>query len=87
MSTRRRLARERLEIYLVYLILAYQRLILISGLIMLAFGIAAMFTNLLVACMMLVSAIFLLLVGASYNVALFTARLAAWIGTLGRQDD
>lgn len=45
MSNRRRLARERLEIYLVYLILAYRRLILIGGLLLLAYALAIMFTG------------------------------------------
>jgi hypothetical protein len=35
----------------------------------------------------LLPAIFLLLLSNSYNVALYTARLGAWLGTLGRQDD
>lgn len=45
MSNRRRLARERLEIYLVHLILMYRRLVLIGGLILLIFAIAILFIN------------------------------------------
>lgn len=43
MSNRRRLAREQLEYYLVYLILAYQRLILIVGLLLLGYAIVSIF--------------------------------------------
>ncbi len=82
MSNRRRLARERLEYYLVYLILAYGRLILIAGLLLLVYAVAAMIIYPLVGSATLVPAIFLLLLSNSFNVTLYTARLGAWIGTL-----
>lgn len=87
MSNRRRLACERLEYYLVYLILAYQRLILIVGLIMLVYAIANIFLNRIAGFAALLPAIFLLLLGNSYNAVVYTARLGAWIGTLWRYDD
>jgi hypothetical protein len=87
MSNRRRLARERLEYYLVYLILAYRRLTLIVGLLLLAYAIATMFVNPLAGATVLLPAIFLFLLSYSFNVALYTARLGAWIGTLWRYDD
>lgn len=87
MSNRRRLARERLEIYLVHLILAYRRLIFIVGLLLLVYAIATMFMNQLEGYATLIPAIFLLLLSNSFNVALYTARLGAWIGTLWRHDD
>ncbi len=87
MSNRRRLARERLEIYLVHLILAYRRLILITGMVLLVYAFVTMFTYPLAGNTVLLPAIFLLLLSNSYNVALYTARLGAWIGTLWRHDD
>ncbi len=87
MSNRRRLARERLEYYLVYLILAYRYLILIVGLLLLVYAIATMYTNPLAGATVLVPAIFLLLLGNSYNIVVYTARLGAWIATLLRNDD
>ena len=87
MSDRRRLARERLEIYLVHLLLAYRRLILIVALLMLTYATAILFINPLLGIVSLLPALYLLLLSNSYNVALYTARLGAWIGTLGRQDD
>jgi len=87
MSNRRRLARERLEIYLVHLLLAYRRLFIIIALLMLAYATAILFINLLLGIITLLPALYLLLLSNSYNVALYTARLAAWIGTLGSQDD
>jgi hypothetical protein len=87
LSNRRRLARERLEYYLVYLILAYRRLILIVGLILLVFAIANIFLNRIAGFAALLPAIFLLLLGNSYNVVVYTARLGAWIATLwGKKD-
>jgi hypothetical protein len=87
MSNRQRLARERLEIYLVHLLLAYRRLIFIVGLLLLMYAIAAIFINSLVGFAALLPAAYLLLVSSSYNVTLYTARLGAWIGTLGREKD
>jgi len=86
-SNRRRLARERLEIYLVHVILAYRQLLLICGLLLLVYAIAVVFIAPLVGFAILVPAVFLLMLSNSYNVALYTARLGAWIGTLGRYDD
>ncbi len=87
MSNRRRLRRERLEIYLVHLFLAYRRLILIGGLLLLVYAIAALMINPLVAFASLLPAIYLLLLGCSYNAALYTARLVAYLSILGRYDD
>jgi hypothetical protein len=87
MSNRRRLARERLEIYLVHLLLAYRRLIFIVGLLLMMYAIATLFINSLVGFAALLPAAYLLLVSSSYNVTLYTARLGAWIGTLGREKD
>lgn len=87
MSNRRRLARERLEIYLVHLLLAYRRLILITGLILLVVAMAAFFINLVVGYLALAPAIYLLLLSSSYDVILYTARVVSWIGTLGSKDD
>ena len=87
MSNRRRLAREKLEYYLVYLILAYRRLILLAGLIVLVYAIAILFINLASGYFLLAPAVFLLLLSNSFNMALYTARFAAWMVTLWPPDD
>ncbi len=87
MPNRQRLARERLEIYLVHLLLAYRHLILIGGLLLLVYAILAMVASAVTGFASLVPAVFLLLLGSSYPVVLYTARLGAWIGTLWRHGD
>jgi hypothetical protein len=87
MSNRRRLARERLEIYLLHLLLAYRPLIFIVGLILLLYAFAALFTNSLVAFASLLPALYLLLLSNSYPTVLYTARLGAWIATLWRHEE
>jgi hypothetical protein len=87
MSKRGRLARERLEIYLVHLILAYRRLILIVGMLLLIYAGASLFVNQLAGYSALLPAIFLIVLGNSFNVVLYTARLGAWLATLWREDD
>ena len=87
MSNRRRLARERLEIYLVHLLLAFRPLILISGLLLMAYVFVTVFIYPFAGYVVLVPSVYLILLGSSYNIALYTARLGAWIGTIGRHDD
>jgi hypothetical protein len=87
MSNRRRLARERLEIYLVHLLLAFRPLILLSGLLLLAYVFVTVFIYPFAGYAVLVPSVYLILLGSSYNIALYTARLGAWIGTIGRHDD
>lgn len=87
MSNRRRLARERLEIYLVHLLLAYRRLIFIIALLMLAYAIIILFIKPLLGFVSLLPALYLLLLCNSYNITLYTARLVAWIATLGSHED
>jgi hypothetical protein len=87
MSNRRQLRRETLEVYLVHLILAYRPLILVFGLALLVYAIAAMFKNPLAGYVILLPAAFLLLLSNSFHVVLYTARLGAWLGTLWRQND
>ena len=87
MSNRRQLARERLEIYLVHLLLMYRRFTLIVGLLLLAYAIVTIFVDRIAGFATLFPAIFLLLLGNSYNFVVYTARLGAWIATLWRQED
>lgn len=87
MSNRRRLARERLEIYLVHLILMYRRLTLIVGLLLLAYAVTTIFVNQVAGFAALIPAIFLVVLGNSYNAVVYTARVGAWIGTLWRHDE
>jgi hypothetical protein len=87
MSNRRRLARERLEIYLVYLLLMYRHHIWVSGVLLLGLTLAIMVTNSWAGFTILLPAIFLILLSNSYRVTLYTARLGAWIATLFRDED
>jgi len=65
MPNRRWLAREQLEYYLVYLLLAYLRLIMIAGLLLLVYAIATMFMNLSTGIMISIPAIYLLMLSNS----------------------
>lgn len=86
MSTRRRLAREKLEVYLVHLILSYRRILLVVGFILLMYVAAMVFINPSAGILMLIPAIFLLLTGSSFTFVLFIARAIAWLGTLQEED-
>jgi hypothetical protein len=87
MSNRRQLARERLEIYLVHLLLAYRWLIVIVGLLLAFYPITVMNFSPLLGLAAILPAIFLLLLGNSYNVVVYNVRLGALITTLRRYEN
>jgi hypothetical protein len=87
MSNRRRLARERLEIYLVHLLLAYRWLIIIVGFLLAAYAIAVMIASPLTGLATALPALYLLLLGNSYNIMVYTARMSAWIITFRMRED
>ena len=87
MPNRKRLAREKLEIYLVHLILMYRRMIFVIGLFLLGYAITFLVVTHITGYAALIPAIFLLLLGSSYKTIIYTARLGAWIGTIWRYDD
>jgi hypothetical protein len=87
MYNRRRLMQERLQVYLVTVILKYRKLIMITGLLLLAYALAIVFTLPLASYAVLLPAVFLLLLCSSYKVVVITARLGARIGTLWGKDE
>ena len=86
MFNRKRLDRERLEIYLVHLLLAYRPLVLIGGLLLLLYADSVMLSSLYSGLVLVVVAALPLLMATSYRFLVLTARLGAWIATLGRND-
>ena len=85
MSNRKRLAREKLEIYLVYLILAYRRLALLCGVLLAAYGVLILPVNPLAGMVSMALAGMTLLLNSSFRAVQFIAQLGAWLGTLGRE--
>jgi hypothetical protein len=87
MSNRRRLARERLEIYLVHLLLMYRPLTWVCGILLLVYALLIMIARPLSGLLVLLPALYLLLLGNYFGVVLQTAKLVAWIAALWRYDD
>ena len=79
MSNWRRLARERLEIFLAHHLLAHRRLIL-------GYAVATVFLNSMTGYAALLPALFRVPPGTSYHAALITAQPGPRIGTLGHHD-
>jgi hypothetical protein len=84
MFDRKKLDRERLEIFLVHWLLACRLPLLICGSFLLIYAIAVILRAPLAGSIVGVVATYLLLLATFYRVVLLTARLAAWLGTLGR---
>lgn len=87
MFNRKRLDRERLEVYLVHLLLAYRTLTLMCGMILLVFSAAILAQSLLLGSLMLTAAALLLGLGLSYRAVVLTARLGAWAVVLLKKND
>jgi hypothetical protein len=83
MFNRRKLARERIEVYLVHLLLAYQYWIFRGGLVILVLGVAVILVHPPAGYPFLLPAFYLILLSSSYRIVLYTAR----IGMLGRNND
>lgn len=87
MFNRRKLAQERLEVYLVHLLLAYQHWILRGGLFILVLGVVVILVHPPVGYPFLLAAFYLIFLSSSYRIVLYTARIGAWIGMLGKYND
>jgi pheromone shutdown protein TraB len=87
MYDRKRLDRERLEIYFVQLLLAYHPFLMIGGVLLLAYALVIMFQSILLGSIFVLVAAIPLSLAFSYPVVVLTARLGAWIATLGRKNE
>jgi hypothetical protein len=61
--------------------------LLIAGMLLLAYVVAALFMHPLSSFVIMLPAAFLFLLCISFNFVLYNARLGAWLGTLWRHDD
>jgi hypothetical protein len=87
MPERRNLDRERLEVYFVYLLLAYRPLFRISGFLILGYSILVFSVSPIVGVVALGLAVTLVLPTFSYQATLYLAKAAAWTGTLLKNKD
>jgi hypothetical protein len=87
MSSPKKLKREKLEVYLVNLLMAYRPLMLLSGFTLLIFGLVAISISLPASLITMGLALSLFMLAYSYQALLFFAKLCANIGTIWYQDD
>lgn len=87
MSERKRLARERLQVYYATLLMAYRPLILICGILLFVYAFMTIAHSLWSGVVIGILAVSCLLLGNSYPLVVFAAKLAAWVVTVGRKKD
>mgnify|MGYP000615535541 CR=1 FL=1 len=80
----RRPKREVIEYYVTRIMLEYQRLLFIASLLLLIYAGVGLVARSPVGFVALLLGLHLLISCFSYEVVVFTARLAAWLLTLGR---
>ena len=86
MFNRKKLTRERLEMYLVYLFLQHRKLLIIIGIILLFYGLSLMFVSVIAGAVCLLIAFIPFLLGTSFKAILLFARLIVWLDMLGRKE-
>jgi hypothetical protein len=87
MTKRRNLDREKIELYFVYLLLAYRPILRISGLLILLYSIVVWSINSIAGFVALVVSIFLVLPSFSYQATVYLAKFGAWVWTIGKKND
>jgi hypothetical protein len=82
MKKRRNLDRERLEVYLLYLLLAYRPFFRFSALLILLSALVAWSLSPIMSSIALGTAVLLAALSYSYQAALYAAKIGAWVGTI-----
>jgi hypothetical protein len=85
MTKRRNLDREKLELYYIYLLLAYRPLLRISGFLLFLYSMLTMSIYPISACVALGAAIVLFFPAYSYQGTVYLAKICAWVGTIGKK--
>lgn len=86
MFNRKKLDRERLEAYLVYILLRARPLIAVCGLFLLVYSIIVLLQSLLIGCILILAAVYVISLSSSFRIVVLTARWWAWLVTLGQSE-
>lgn len=84
MDKRKRLERERLEVYFAHILMAYRPIIIFFGGFLLICAAAFLINAASFGAIIGVAAALTLLLGFSYQAIVLCARAGAWIATVGR---
>ena len=86
MFNRKRLDRERLELYLTQLIMKIRLILLVLGIFTFIYALAVMLTSMLAGSLIGIFGLYLVMVGTSFWMITKTARFLAWIALVGKKD-
>jgi len=87
MSQRKRLDRERMQVYFAHLLMAYRPLILIIGILLLVYAMIVIGISQLFGIIVGVLAVLILLLGNFYGGVVFVSKVLAWLVTVGRKEE
>jgi len=86
MFNRKKLDRERLEAYLVYLMLKVRPLITVCGIFLLVYALAVLPRYFVFGSALVLAGVYVVFLSMSFQVIVLTARFVAWLLTLGRRE-
>jgi hypothetical protein len=84
MAKQRNLDREGLEVYLLYLLLAYRPFLQICGVLFLVFSALGFTFSPAAGGIVFILALLLITLTYSYNAVVYAAKFGAWLGTIRR---
>lgn len=86
MYNRKRLDRERLELYLTQLIMKIRLILLVLGVFIFIYALAVMLTSMLAGSLIGIFGFYLVMLGTSFWMIIKTARLLTWLALVGKKE-
>lgn len=86
MYNRKRLDRERLEIYLIQLIMKIRLIIIALGIIIFFYGLTVMVSSLIAGSLIGVFGLYLVILGSSFWMITRTAQFLTWVALVGKKE-
>ena len=86
MYNRKRLDRERLELYLTQLIMKIRLIILMLGIFIIVYGLAVMVSSLIAGSLIGIFGLYLVILGTSFWMITKTARFLTWVALVGKKE-
>lgn len=86
MYNRKRLDRERLELYLTQLIMKIRLILLVLGVFIFIYALAVMLTSMLAGSLIGIFGLYLVMLGTSFWMIIKTARFLTWLAFVGKKE-
>ncbi len=87
MYNRKKLDRERLEIYLTQLLMMYRLIVFAVGLIVFLYGLLVLIHSVVIGCLIAFLGLYLMMVGSSFWMINKTVKFLTWVALVGKKEE